>query len=152
MSEGRTICRLPAGVAARLRRHAERAHPEECCGLLLGRRETDAIVVEDCAESANLAVDPARAFEIDAGLRLRLQRNLRGTGRTVVGVYHSHPGGPADPSAADAARAEEPGFLWIVLGRGGALKAFAAPARPGGAFSNLELDAGGNPPTSSPCD
>lgn len=101
---------LEAIVAA-----AEASYPDEACGLLVGRWSA----AGDCrlrraVPSANLAPDPSAAFEIDPALRLDLQRRLRGGGQRVVGLYHSHPDGPARPSARDLARAWEPGLLWLV--------------------------------------
>lgn len=139
-------------LTAQLRAHAEATHPHECCGLLLGRRMGRAFDVDAYAQSANLAVDPVCNFEIDPGLHIRLQRELRGTGRAVIGVFHSHPAGPAEPSVTDRARAAEPGFLWLISGQGGALAAYVAPARPGAPFQALSLEAGENPPPSSPHD
>jgi proteasome lid subunit RPN8/RPN11 len=111
-----------------MRRAAEDAWPLECCGLLVGSREDGKTVVEAVEESANLSDRPEDSFEIDMRLRLRLQKALRGTGRDVVGHYHSHPGGPARPSARDLAQAWEPEMIWIILavedGRAGEPAAF----------------------------
>ena len=48
-------------------------------------------------------------------LRLTLQRGLRGSGQAVVGLYHSHPDGAAQPSASDLAEAWEPELVWIIV-------------------------------------
>ncbi len=68
-------------------------------------------------ESPNLA-DGSDRFEVDPGVRARLQRTLRqaGDGRAVVGHFHSHPTGSAAPSAVDAARAgDEPHLVWVIV-------------------------------------
>lgn len=102
---------LEAIVAA-----AEASYPDEACGLLVGRWSAAGHCrLRRAVPSANLAPDPSVAFEIDPALRLDLQRRLRGGGQRVVGLYHSHPDGPARPSARDLARAWEPGLLWLVL-------------------------------------
>ncbi|MCE2481614.1 MAG: M67 family metallopeptidase [Alphaproteobacteria bacterium] len=102
---------LEAIVAA-----AEASYPDEACGLLVGRWSAAGHCrLHRAVASANLAPDPSVAFEIDPALRLDLQRRLRGGGQRVVGLYHSHPDGPARPSARDLARAWEPGLLWLIL-------------------------------------
>ena len=96
--------------------HAEAAFPQECCGLLSGREADGVIRIDGVHESENLAAEPDRRFEVDPALRLGLQRTLRGDGRRVVGIYHSHPDGPAQPSPRDLAAAWEPDLLWLVVG------------------------------------
>ena len=109
------MIRLPQGVLAAIEAAARRARPRECCGLLIGRREKTEIVILDALETANLAPPdgPAR-FEIDARDHLRLQRELRGSDRHIVGLFHSHPHGPAQPSAADRAEAAYAGWVWLI--------------------------------------
>jgi proteasome lid subunit RPN8/RPN11 len=119
--------------------HARRALPREACGLLLGHGDAQAgFTVTRIVESENVA-PPARhdRFEIDPKLLLSLHRGLReaasGAGAPacaaegtcaasasakdavrILGVYHSHPGGAAEPSPTDRARAAEPGLVWLI--------------------------------------
>jgi proteasome lid subunit RPN8/RPN11 len=120
-------------VLAAVRRAAEAAYPEECCGLLLGRRDGARLAVDEAVASANLSPRPRDSFEIDPRLRLRLHKALRGTGREVLGHYHSHPDAPASPSARDRAQAWEPDLLWLIVavpgGRAGELAAFFLDGR-----------------------
>ena len=64
----------------------------------------------------NVAAERRRSFEVDPALQFRLLRALRGSGRSIMGCYHSHPDGPAEPSASDAALAGEEDFLWLIVG------------------------------------
>lgn len=92
--------------------HARRDAPRECCGLLIGGsgRIDEAVAVH------NRAADPARRYEIDPRDFLAAVRRCRGTPRTVIGAYHSHPGSSPDPSESD--RAEAFGdFLYVIAGR-----------------------------------
>ena len=100
-----------------LKRYALDSYPNECCGLLIG---TDAangdLAVDEIAPSRNLdAAGGARAFEVDPALILAWQKATRGTGRRILGHYHSHPDEPAAPSATDLARAWEPGQVWLIM-------------------------------------
>ena len=101
---------LRAVVAA-----SEDAWPEEACGLLAGRRAGGVWHVRAAHAGANLADSPRTAFEVDPALRLALHKALRGTGDEVVGVYHSHPDSPAQPSARDLERAWEPDLAWLIV-------------------------------------
>ena len=67
-------------------------------------------------EVRNVAADPRTHFEIDPAAHFRLARSLRGTGREIVGCYHSHPDALAEPSATDRAGAAEEGFFWLIAG------------------------------------
>ena len=109
---------------------ARAAHPREACGLLVGH----GAAITGLAPTANLAATED-AFEIDTAAQLRLQRRLRGTGRAIIGVWHSHPRGGAEPSARDLAGAWDAGLVWLITA-GGQTRAFA-PA-PGG-FRPLDL-------------
>ena len=96
--------------------HAEAAYPAECCGLLIGAAQgARAWRVRRVVQSRNLAPAGRRdRFEVDPALRLKLQRELRGTGEAIVGLYHSHPDGPPTPSATDLESAWEPGLVWLI--------------------------------------
>jgi proteasome lid subunit RPN8/RPN11 len=106
---------LPTSLHAQLLAEAQAASPRECCGLLEGVREGDGIRITALHSSANLAEDPLNGFEIDPTVHFRLLRALRGTGRAVVGCYHSHPNGRAQPSSRDRANGCEDGFVWIIV-------------------------------------
>ncbi len=113
MTEPDTV-RAEAGVFNSIRDATRMASPQECCGLLVGRREGREIVLSAVHPSTNLAQEPERSFEIDPAIRLRLQRELRGSGQKVVGLYHSHPGGATWPSHRDREAIFEHGLVWII--------------------------------------
>jgi proteasome lid subunit RPN8/RPN11 len=58
-----------------------------------------------------------RGFEIDPVKPCCApHRNVRAQGRHVIGHYHSHPNGRAEPSRPrDAARAVENGQIWLII-------------------------------------
>ena len=108
---------LPATLLRRIAIVAEEAYPEECCGLLIGFREpNDRVRVTEIAESSNVAPPPRRnRFEVDPALRFAVMRRLRDGRDQIVGHYHSHPDGPAEPSQHDAAMAYEPELIWLIV-------------------------------------
>jgi proteasome lid subunit RPN8/RPN11 len=105
--------RLPDDLRAQIAREANAAFPRECCGLIEGRVEGSRIVATALHPARNIAVEPDR-FEIDPALHIALLRKLRGTDHAIIGCYHSHPNGRAEPSRRDADGAGEEGFLWLV--------------------------------------
>ena len=109
--------RLPAAVAGDLKSTAEAAWPHEACGLLIGRRASDAFEVRRAIAAANRAADPATAFEIDPQLWLDTRAALERAGGddAIIGCWHSHPNGNPAPSPRDLEAAWEPGFLWLIV-------------------------------------
>jgi proteasome lid subunit RPN8/RPN11 len=100
-------------------RHAERSLPLECCGVLVGSRLEGSTRVRRALASKNTAVRPESRFEIPAATLLGAQRSAREEALEVVGYYHSHPAGPAVPSATDRADAW-PGVSYLIVSASGA--------------------------------
>ena len=92
------------------------ASPVEICGLLVG--EPGAILRVEAM--ANVADDPAIRFALDPAQLIAARRAARGEKLAVIGHYHSHPSGRAEPSAADAAAAHGDEALWLIVAAGGA--------------------------------
>ena len=130
-----------------IERAAEEAYPEEACGLLVGRSPPgEGYSVSAVEASANVAEPPrTRRFEVDPKLRLRLERALRESPDSVIGVYHSHPDGRPEPSDTDRAMIFEPEMIWLITavaaGRAGATTAWR-PTGDGEAFVPLGLALG----------
>lgn len=103
---------LARGIIAAIREEAARAHPDEACGLLLGRGQN----VAQIRPCANVAPDPSRHFEIDPAALIAAFRAERAGEQQVLGYYHSHPTGHAAPSKTDAAMAARDGRVWAICG------------------------------------
>jgi proteasome lid subunit RPN8/RPN11 len=114
------MIRLDEAHLKQIRAAAERAYPEECCGLLVGRvAPTGEIEVTRVVDSPNIRQDRAHdRFEVDPKIRLAVERSVRGTDERVVGHYHSHPDHPARPSETDRAMAFEPELVWVIVAVG----------------------------------
>ncbi|MCG8459110.1 MAG: M67 family metallopeptidase [Holophagales bacterium] len=86
----------------RLRCAADAAFPFEVCGLLVGRDTEEARWVEEVTLALNLAgADARHRYVLDPEDFLATERRARISGRRVVGIWHSHPGGTAIPSQLD---------------------------------------------------
>ena len=104
---------LASHIVAALRREAQNAVPDECCGLLLGRGER----IEQVSPAANVADDPTRRFEIDPAALLAAHKGARQGGPDLIGYYHSHPDGHPLPSATDCEHASGDGRVWAIIAR-----------------------------------
>jgi proteasome lid subunit RPN8/RPN11 len=99
-----------------LERHAVATYPEECCGLLVGRRRTGAAVVEQVRPASNVAgAARRRSYVIDPRDLLAGHKQARAQGLEVLGYYHSHPDQAAVPSDRDRRHAW-PGTRYLILG------------------------------------
>ena len=103
----------------------------EVCGLLFGQ----GLRVSGIQSCRNVADDPATRFEIDPQALIGAHKAARAGGPGVIGHYHSHPTGNAEPSARDAAAAHG-GEVWLIV-CGGVTTAWLAID--GGRFDRLAL-------------
>ncbi|WP_281193939.1 desampylase [Halorubrum sp. F4] len=108
--------------------HARRGAPAEVCGVLAGRRADEAVdrdraddvvdrnraddaidrdrgVVLEARPTDNVADRPETRYRIDPEELFAVVESIEDDGLEVVGFYHSHPAGPAEPSGTDVARA-----------------------------------------------
>ena len=108
---------IAAAVLATIVAHARETAPAECCGLLVGRPAGGALLVDEAVTARNLAEGTTR-YLIDPAAHFALIKRLRGTGRDVVGAYHSHPRSPAVPSSTDVDEAVFDRFLYVIVSLG----------------------------------
>jgi proteasome lid subunit RPN8/RPN11 len=104
---------ISSEVLAAIRAHTAADPAREVCGLLFGTAEH----IDGVMAARNMAADPARHFEIDPAALFAAIRAERGGGPKLAGYYHSHPHGPATPSATDRASAAPDGKLWLIVTR-----------------------------------
>jgi proteasome lid subunit RPN8/RPN11 len=103
--------RIPPAVIAEMLAHAREESPNECCGLLVGRRGA----VDRAVRARNLEAGPTR-YLIDPQDHFAALKDARAKGRQVIGAYHSHPAGAALPSPSDIAEASGgPDFLYVIV-------------------------------------
>ena len=103
--------KIPQAVAAQMRAHAKEELPNECCGLLVGRRG----FVQRAVRARNLEAGPTR-YLIDPQDHFAAMRAARGEGLHVIGAYHSHPAGTTEPSPSDIAEASGGAdFLCVIV-------------------------------------
>ncbi|MFC7069564.1 desampylase [Halobaculum lipolyticum] len=119
---------LPAAVRDALHERRAAGAPAEVCGVLLGARASDdggsgdgdaaagpADRVAEAVAVDNVAADPDRFYELDPAATVAAVEEGEARGRDVVGFYHSHPRGPAEPSATDRDRATWTGYVYCIV-------------------------------------
>lgn len=105
----------------------EKAFPEEGCGLLIGPIPEDfdgpgrALAVDEARPLPNGwdASAKTNRYLIDPRILAKVEAELSGTGRGVVGFFHSHPQVPAWPSPFDLTMAMPCCSYWILQVRDG---------------------------------
>jgi proteasome lid subunit RPN8/RPN11 len=113
------MLRLSQALRAELAARIVAGYPHETCGLLVGRASgTGGAVearVERVVEARNLNTARARdRFELDPADWVRADDAARADGLDIVGIWHSHPDHPAEPSETDRLAAHE-GYSYLIV-------------------------------------
>lgn len=110
-----TVLRIPRTLYDAIRAHGEEAWPEECCGVLLGRRIEDGWQVVALRRAQNAASASSRTrYAIDASELVRIAGESRRESLEIAGFYHSHPGCEAHWSATDLEEAHWIGASYVI--------------------------------------
>jgi len=105
---------IPADQLQYAINHARSAYPDECCGFLIGLN-TDSRRVDRVYAAQNVANPSKRRwYNIDPLELVRADDDARRSNLDLIGVYHSHPGAPVEPSQLDLEHAW-PNFIYLVL-------------------------------------
>jgi len=102
---------LDQPLAAAMLAHARETPAVEVCGLLGGAGGR----LRSVYRVANIAPDPAQAFLMEPRGQIAAMKAMRTAGQILAGIYHSHPRGPAEPSAADLEQAAYPGVAYFIV-------------------------------------
>lgn len=110
-----SLLALPAGVRAELEALVQAGYPCETCGLLLGDCSNGHCRVASQRPARNLNRERAHdRFELDPDDYLAAESAAGAAGIEIIGIWHSHPDHPAQPSATDLAQAW-PGWSYVIL-------------------------------------
>jgi proteasome lid subunit RPN8/RPN11 len=112
---------LPEVLARQIEREGEAGHPNEICGMLIGRDVTGPGGAKqrliDRLEAGRNVFEPGEQyhrFSIDPRDQLRAERDAEKRGQMVLGYYHSHPDHPARPSEYDREHAW-PFYSYVIV-------------------------------------
>jgi len=114
-SEAEQCCLIQPAATHVMTSSAEHHYPDEACGLLLGALTDQGWCIEEAREVTNINTERATdRFILDPATYQAVDRELRGSEREIIGIYHSHPDCPAKPSPTDLSNAWE-GFAYIIV-------------------------------------
>ncbi|MDX8377022.1 MAG: M67 family metallopeptidase [Mariprofundales bacterium] len=107
--------KLAHGVMQIMHSHAAKGYPHEICGLLIGKFSSSGWQIDEAIPVPNINTERAAdRFQLDPKIYNKIDTKLRGTGREIIGVYHSHPDCPAKPSPTDVEHAWE-GWCYAII-------------------------------------
>ena len=109
------MIRLKSTDVEEIKQIAQKTYPHECCGVMVGSVENGVKTVTELIPAENQRTDsPANRYLITPDLLNELEKNLKGTGRAIVGFFHSHPNVPAQPSTYDQDHAW-PWYSYLIV-------------------------------------
>lgn len=112
------------------------AEPDlERCGLLAGRGES----ATRFFPTRNIAADPAHQFMVDPTDQLASFRAMHEAREEMLGIVHSHPNSPAQPSSTDLALAAYPGIAYLIISLADPITPHACFLYRNAAFQELPL-------------
>jgi proteasome lid subunit RPN8/RPN11 len=102
-------------ILRQIHRHGEAAYPEEGAGLLLGKSQGTTQQIQAILDLPNTREDQARhnRYLLSAEDYLQAEVEADRLGLDVLGVFHSHPDHPNQPSEFDREWAW-PSFCYII--------------------------------------
>lgn len=107
---------FPQVAYAQLEEHLEQAYPNEGAGFLFGRMTDEAFHVEGVMPLENSWDEGSQRnrFRLTAQDALKAELNAAQQGTSVIGVFHSHPDHPAQPSQWDLEWAAWANFCYLI--------------------------------------
>jgi proteasome lid subunit RPN8/RPN11 len=100
---------------------ARACDPFEACGLIAGRASglprggSEAVQVISVTNVLHSRV----RFRMDPVQQLKAFNQIEEQGLELLAIYHSHPDGPATPSATDVSEAAYPGVVHLIWSKSG---------------------------------
>jgi proteasome lid subunit RPN8/RPN11 len=92
--------------------YAREAQPDECCGVILGLRET----AEQIIPIPNIAAEPKYNYQMDEKSLLKALYQAEYMQLEVIGFYHSHPRTEPIPSPTDVQLVNYPDAAYVIAG------------------------------------
>jgi [CysO sulfur-carrier protein]-S-L-cysteine hydrolase len=101
---------LPVSLYEAVLEAAVAGYPEEVCGLLAGKdgQAVRHYPVENIFHSQT-------SFEMEPVQQVKVMIAMEEEGLELLAIYHSHPHGPARPSATDVAQAYYPDVIQLII-------------------------------------
>jgi proteasome lid subunit RPN8/RPN11 len=106
---------VPPKILHQIHEHGEAAYPEEGVGFMLGKQEDDQRLVTQLYIVENAREEPARTDRYLVTPKDYLQAEVMADQLelSLIGVFHSHPDHPNQPSETDKEWAQ-PNFSYVI--------------------------------------
>ncbi len=91
-------------------KHCDREYPNEACGILAGHNGA----VEKIYSMKNAEASPS-FYVMEPQEQFSVMKEMRRDGLDLVGIYHSHTGSHAYPSATDVSLAYYPEAVYLIV-------------------------------------
>ncbi len=101
---------IPELIITAMIKHSQALNPEEACGLIAFDNARPAM----CYCLTNVQ-HSTTAFTIDPSEYFGAMRHAESRGWEIGGVFHSHPGTPAEPSQIDLDLTPDPEWLYVIV-------------------------------------
>lgn len=95
----------------RMIEHALSSAPRECCGVLGGK----GAMVTSVHPVPNDHESPGNRFNANPDGLFAAVKKMRLANEDMIGIFHSHPGGPPEPSAIDRSGNHYPGIFYFII-------------------------------------
>jgi len=107
--------KIGAGDVGHIHDHAKETYPEECSGVMVGMDVGEMKIVVDVWRAENTFEEDKRGhrFLIDPKEYIAFEKRAGERDMDILGVYHSHPDHPAEPSDYDREHAW-PGWSYVI--------------------------------------
>ena len=110
--------KIGAGDVSHIHDHVREAYPEECSGVMVGMNAEGMKVVVDIWRAENIHEEErSRRFLIDPLEYMKFEEQAGERDIEILGIYHSHPDHPAEPSEYDRDHAW-PGWSYVIASVG----------------------------------
>lgn len=101
---------IPDKEYSKIKTHVLAVFPQEACGLMAGL----GCEISDIIPITNRLHSPT-AYFMDPGDLFAGFKKIDSFGLELVGIYHSHPTGQAEPSLKDKTEAISPDIVYVIL-------------------------------------
>lgn len=102
-------------IGNRVEREEVSISDRERCGVLIGIKNGNDLIVKEILEIKNLSENPL-LFQMDPEELCRVWVDAENRGLEVLAVFHTHPRGIAMPSSQDLEGLKQTGLIWVIIG------------------------------------
>ena len=110
--DAREQINIPQDALQAMYDHSFACFPEEMCGLIVGRHDTNTVV--RFVPTTNVA-HSARVYTIDPKEHMRADMAAEDEGLEIIGCVHSHTHSQAYPRPTDVAAAPDPAWHYVIV-------------------------------------